>query len=202
MSRARPSQLRWVCVATSLVALAAWAFCLFGTLNLTTGRIELELRSGILDIRLRPWTGADVERLRVVGGYTSRIDFAVGPAAFDGLDGSHAFPNWRALLPRMPSYSSTDLLDQSGIVFNAPSSSASPPNSLNQYMLELPLWLIAVPATSLTVVAFARSRAARNPAPCPRCGYNLTANTSGKCPECGTSIAKSSTQLESPPPPT
>lgn len=51
----------------------------------------------------------------------------------------------------------------------------------------LPLWL---PLLALTLAGIYLWRSAR-PFPdgaCPRCGYNLTANTSGSCPECGRRI--------------
>jgi hypothetical protein len=55
--------------------------------------------------------------------------------------------------------------------------------------LDVPLWLVffvfgAYPALVLTKGIVRRRRRKRGQ--CPKCGYNLTGNTSGVCPECGT----------------
>jgi hypothetical protein len=61
-------------------------------------------------------------------------------------------------------------------------------------LLVFPIWLLAVatamvPACWLSALLWRRSR--RKAGGCPRCGYNLTGNTSGVCPECGTPVLPS-----------
>ena len=51
----------------------------------------------------------------------------------------------------------------------------------------VPLWIPFVPAAIITGLLWRRKRSL-NAAGCEECGYNLTANTTGRCPECGTTI--------------
>ncbi len=50
------------------------------------------------------------------------------------------------------------------------------------FPLWMPLLVLAVP----TAVLWWRDRRRIQPGHCPKCGYNLTGNLSGRCPECGT----------------
>ena len=66
-----------------------------------------------------------------------------------------------------------------------------------------PYWSIAaltavLPIARLAAILSWRRRIGH----CPKCGYDLTANTSGKCPECGTPIPSSAAtpETESPRP--
>ena len=59
--------------------------------------------------------------------------------------------------------------------------------------LNLPFWLLLVGAGLPTGVLYYRDRSSRIlPGHCPRCGYDLTGNASGKCSECGAAISSSS----------
>jgi hypothetical protein len=57
-------------------------------------------------------------------------------------------------------------------------------------LITIPLPLLFVALAAYPMVAFIRGPLRRwrrrDPGLCRRCGYNLTANTSGRCPECGT----------------
>ena len=49
-----------------------------------------------------------------------------------------------------------------------------------------PLWMPALGAAGLLLVAWKRSRCSRPPAGCPACGYDLSGLAPGAaCPECG-----------------
>lgn len=55
----------------------------------------------------------------------------------------------------------------------------------------LPLW---IPLAIVGIPTLQRMRRVlRQPPPghCPKCGYNLTGNTTGRCPECGTTVCRS-----------
>ena len=55
----------------------------------------------------------------------------------------------------------------------------------------VPYWFLAAATAAYPLWRLARLRLRRRNAahiPCPRCGYDLTANLSGTCPECGTAI--------------
>ena len=58
------------------------------------------------------------------------------------------------------------------------------------YTLTMPWWaLIAIPLVLPAIVGVWRHFKRAKPAGhCPKCGYNLTRNTSGVCPECGTPV--------------
>jgi hypothetical protein len=58
----------------------------------------------------------------------------------------------------------------------------------------VPLWFLVVLAViPLAWAALVRRRRRPPPGHCRSCGYDLTANASGRCPECGTACASSST---------
>jgi len=57
--------------------------------------------------------------------------------------------------------------------------------------MALPFWLLFFFFAMPTAWLFHRDRWRVRPSCCPRCGYDLTGNTSGVCSECG-----------APPPPT
>ena len=63
---------------------------------------------------------------------------------------------------------------------------------VDTFRVIIPLWFpVALfgtyPALALITRPFRRRR--RKPGVCPKCGYDLTGNTSGVCPECGEKIA-------------
>lgn len=54
----------------------------------------------------------------------------------------------------------------------------------------VPFWLtLAVVAPPTLLLIWLDRRHRYGPHQCPRCGYDLTGNTSGRCPECGTAVA-------------
>lgn len=55
-------------------------------------------------------------------------------------------------------------------------------------ILMLPYWIPIVFAVLPTSVLFYKDRHRLSPCHCPKCGYNLTGNTSGVCSECGAKI--------------
>jgi predicted Zn-ribbon and HTH transcriptional regulator len=56
-------------------------------------------------------------------------------------------------------------------------------------ILYLGVWILLVPLSAATALLWWLGRRRIPPGHCRRCGYNLTANTSGRCPECGTTCA-------------
>src|SRR5437868_2850446 len=68
------------------------------------------------------------------------------------------------------------------------------PRGASGNVLVFPIWLLAV-ATAMVSACWLSAllcrRTRRKAGGCPRCGYNLTGNTSGVCPECGTPILPS-----------
>lgn len=54
--------------------------------------------------------------------------------------------------------------------------------------MSIPLWIPFVVIATPTALSFIR-RWRTQPGHCPRCGYNLTGNTSGACSECGEKCA-------------
>lgn len=68
---------------------------------------------------------------------------------------------------------------------------SGPGGKQSETEVSVPLWLIATGFAILPLCAFRswrRSIKRRAANGCAKCGYNLTANTSGVCPECGTRI--------------
>ena len=51
--------------------------------------------------------------------------------------------------------------------------------------VQVPFWVLGVGAGG--TAAFVWRRHFRRPGHCPKCGYDLTGNTTGVCPECGRS---------------
>lgn len=58
----------------------------------------------------------------------------------------------------------------------------------DDWSLTIPMFQVVLVAVLTTVVLFYRDRRRILPGHCPRCGYDLTGNTSGKCSECGEKI--------------
>jgi len=54
--------------------------------------------------------------------------------------------------------------------------------------VDIPLWAPFIGAAGLTFVCW-RLDHRRPPGSCPKCGYDLTGNSTGICPECGRSAA-------------
>ncbi len=52
--------------------------------------------------------------------------------------------------------------------------------------LRIPLWMPLVVVAIPTAILWRRDRRRILDGHCQKCGYDLTANVSGKCPECGT----------------
>lgn len=63
-------------------------------------------------------------------------------------------------------------------------------SQLSEYGGAIPWWaVITIPLVLPAVVGVWRYlKRARPAGHCPKCGYNLTGNTSGVCPECGTPV--------------
>ncbi len=60
----------------------------------------------------------------------------------------------------------------------------------------IPLWIPFLACFSLSAYLW-WYRKPRLPNHCPKCGYNLTGNTSGVCPECGTPVNRCPLGIES-----
>jgi len=57
----------------------------------------------------------------------------------------------------------------------------------------IPGWLLLVVILAPTLIFWRLDRRRPSPGHCPRCRYNLTANTTGVCPECGLAIQHKAT---------
>ena len=55
-------------------------------------------------------------------------------------------------------------------------------------MVSIPLWLPLLIFLIPTLWLWRLDRRHQPPGHCEKCGYNLTANTSGICPECGAPV--------------
>lgn len=75
-------------------------------------------------------------------------------------------------------------------------------------LLDLEIWSLFFgggPAMGLSAIAYSIRLRANDDrlkeGHCHQCGYDLTANVSGRCPECGTPVIVSSNLPSTPPPP-
>ena len=59
-----------------------------------------------------------------------------------------------------------------------------------EYLIAVPLWFVLLVLLVLTVGAWWLDRRRIPPGHCPKCGYNLTGNVSGRCSECGTAMGQ------------
>jgi predicted amidophosphoribosyltransferase len=56
-----------------------------------------------------------------------------------------------------------------------------------RYYVAILLWLLMMITAPLSIILCRLDRRFP-PSHCPKCGYDLTWNVSGKCPECGTLV--------------
>jgi hypothetical protein len=76
-----------------------------------------------------------------------------------------------------------------GLFGGAPPTGPLP--SVSGFTVRIPYWSVTVLAAVLparSLWRWRRSRRRQRAGLCPRCGYNLTGNTTGVCPECGAAI--------------
>src|SRR5262249_33983130 len=138
------------------------------------------------ELDLRPWSDADVQRMRKVYG-TGPL-FAASELSWGLNDEPGRIPWWRRFVTALPSWevydARLDIFTEEGL---EPDEYVRIHGPANWYRLIVPLW-IPLLLTAAPLAAWRwRSRHSLRPGACHRCGYNLTANESGKCPECGTS---------------
>ena len=128
----------------------------------------------LIGVSLSPrWSGNTIVFIESGVVVISRAEFSLDAAAYEGVN-------------MTLHYSPSNL----GLV--------SPRTGKSNWASTGPAWSVAVPLwrpfllTALpTTWLFHRDRRRIPPGCCPRCGYNLTGNTSGVCSECGETIAAS-----------
>jgi hypothetical protein len=177
-TRTRQS-FKWLFTVTSALLLAAWILSAwrqvyysgpYWAIRLQAGRIEFEHLSDV--------QGPNGS-IKIPRPTRRRVDWAPYPrvsVAFRyGLRGPQYFRRaepWP--VPR-----------DVGLLLGADPRDANPPTApAYRSYLAIPLWLPLAITAPLGVVFWRLDRCVP-PGHCPKCGYDLTGNVSGKCPECG-----------------
>jgi hypothetical protein len=174
---------RWMCVVVLILLLITWAIstvCSVGyALKLDNGRVCGVIGSGYVLFRIDQigcWTSGP--RSLYDREKQLQWDLADELTSFETRSFSRWFPGNIGL--GWPIY--TSLVQ--------PRCADYPQNTTSSHELYLPLWMLALPTLSMTMLSFLalRPKSQISHTTCAKCSYNLIGNQSGACPECGTTI--------------